>query len=131
MKWLWLIFYLILALEIFLEEKFSKSVIEREYFKNMTKIAKNTRFSYFSRALTFEPVRQILIVIPVFHLEFEVLQNPSYKVFKIPPDGGFGDFHWLFWLLSGSSSVISFTATPQKLAFTFSYMMVWSNIFKI
>ena len=36
----------------------------------------------------------------IFHLAIENLQVLVFNVPKIPPDGGFGSFHLLFWLFS-------------------------------
>ena len=39
-------------------------------------------------------------VIPIFHTEFDALQLSTNRFGEIPPSGDFGDFKWLFWLLS-------------------------------
>ena len=40
------------------------------------------------------------LAIPVFHTEFDPLQLSFTQNGKIPPNGDFGDFWWLFWLFS-------------------------------
>ena len=40
------------------------------------------------------------LVIPIFHTEFDALQVSTKVIGENPPSGDFGDFWWLFWLLS-------------------------------
>ena len=38
-------------------------------------------------------------MIPIFHTEFDALQVSLEEKCEIPPDGDFGGFLWLLWLL--------------------------------
>ena len=55
--------------------------------------------------LTFDSVDRFQHILPFFHKKFDFQQFWINEVLKIPLDGGFGDFWWLFWLFSQKATI--------------------------
>ena len=90
--------------------------LETSYLGENSEISEFLKKAKFSIGLTLKCVIRMTLVRPIFHTEFDALQV-SYKRFgEIPPYGDFGDFWWLFWLLSPKRLVSKFNDIPFRKA---------------